>query len=95
MGVIDRLYHTIKYRCFTNIYNEKTFDNFQRDRDARPSNLMEIKALIGLLYISRIHKSSHVKLRNIWATDGTGLDISALYIVREFYSYYAVYDFIM
>lgn len=77
------------------MYNENTFDNFQRDRDAIPTNLMEIKALIGLLFISRIHKSSHVKLRNIWANDGTGLDISVLCLVREFYSYYDVYDFIM
>lgn len=59
----------------TNIYIETISDNFQRERDARPTNLIEIKALIGLLYLCGIHKSSHVNVRDIWATDGTGLDI--------------------
>ena len=59
----------------TNIYIDKIVDNFQRERDAKRTNVIEIKAFIGLLYLCGVHKSSHVNVRDIWATDGTGLEI--------------------
>lgn len=59
----------------TNIYMEKIANNFQRERDAKKTDLIEMKALVGLLYLCGVHKSSHVNVKDIWATDGTGLEI--------------------
>ena len=59
----------------TNIYISSIATNFQRERDARSTNIPEIKAFIGLLYFAGFHKSSHVNVRELWLTDGTGLDI--------------------
>lgn len=39
---------------------------------------VEIKALLGLLYLSGIFKSAHEDAENLWATDGTGRDIFRL-----------------
>lgn len=59
----------------TNIYIEKICGNFKRQRDTKPLEKEEFCAFVGLLYIAGLHKSSHVNVRDIWATDGTGLDI--------------------
>lgn len=50
----------------------------QKYRDlkhARLADIDELNALFGLLYLAGLHKSSHVNVRDIWATDGTGLEI--------------------
>nr|CAH7763849.1 unnamed protein product [Callosobruchus chinensis] len=39
------------------------------------TDLIEIKAFIGLLYMQGVFKSSHEDLRSLWATDGTGREI--------------------
>ncbi|XP_054709139.1 piggyBac transposable element-derived protein 4-like [Uloborus diversus] len=59
----------------TNKFIETIAHNFDRDRDAKETSIIEIKALIGLLYFGGLHKSSHVNVKDLWATDGTGLDI--------------------
>lgn len=59
----------------TNIYIDTISGNFQRERDANKTELSEIKAFIGLLYLCGIHKSSHVHVRDLWRTDGMGLEI--------------------
>ncbi|KFM59493.1 PiggyBac transposable element-derived protein 4, partial [Stegodyphus mimosarum] len=65
----------LKVVSYTNIYIASISDNFQRERDARYTNLIEIRAFVGLLYFGGVHKSSHVNVRDLWATDGTGLEI--------------------
>lgn len=37
---------------YTNIYIGKVRANFERDRDARPMDVCEIKAPIGMLYLA-------------------------------------------
>ncbi|VEN43902.1 unnamed protein product [Callosobruchus maculatus] len=59
----------------TNIYIEAISPNYQRSRDARPTNLPEIKALFGLLYLAGIHKSSRLNTEELWSRDGTGIDL--------------------
>ncbi|XP_055936820.1 piggyBac transposable element-derived protein 4-like [Argiope bruennichi] len=59
----------------TNTYVESISGNFKRERDAKPLVKEEFCAFVGLLYIAGLHKSSHVNVRDLWATDGTGLDI--------------------
>lgn len=59
----------------TNIYIDSIREQFARERDSKATNESEIKALIGLLYIGGVHKASHVNVKDLWATDGTGMDI--------------------
>ncbi|XP_054706863.1 uncharacterized protein LOC129216672 [Uloborus diversus] len=59
----------------TNIFIEKCAPNFSRDRDARKTDALEIRALLGLLYMCGLHKTSRLNVRDLWATDGTGVSI--------------------
>ncbi|KAK9719494.1 Transposase IS4 [Popillia japonica] len=83
----------------TNIYIHTQMDRFSRERDARETNISEIKALIGLLYhagtlksaklntqgeikalIGLLYhagtlKSAKLNTQDLWAKDGSGIDI--------------------
>jgi hypothetical protein len=59
---------------YTNIYLDRIRPKFDRSRDARPTSLTEIKALIGLLYLAGVYQSSHVNIKDLWAMDGTGIE---------------------
>ncbi|KAJ8966907.1 hypothetical protein NQ314_003241 [Rhamnusium bicolor] len=54
---------------YTNICIEKIRINFARDRDALCTNKLEIKAILCLLYLAGVAKSSHVNICDLWATD--------------------------
>ena len=69
----DELLQTIVE--YTNIYIGIIKDNFQRDRDAKTTNLEEIKALFGLLYYAGVLKSSHLHTDELWSDNGTGIQI--------------------
>lgn len=60
---------------YTNLKIQSQKQNYQRDRDTAETNMIEIRALIGLLYLIGLYKSSHVHVDDIFSTDGTGLDI--------------------
>ncbi|XP_054713571.1 piggyBac transposable element-derived protein 4-like [Uloborus diversus] len=59
----------------TNIFIHDVSKNYSRLRDAKCTDSVEIKALFGLLYLAGLHKSSHLNVRDLWATDGTGIEI--------------------
>lgn len=58
-----------------NTYIEAISEKYQRSRDAKPTNLPEIKALFGLLYLAGIHKSNRLNTEELWNRDGTGVDL--------------------
>lgn len=58
----------------TNIYILKVRTNYTRERDAKCTDVREIKAVIGLLYLAGVLRSSHVRLSDLWAKDGTGVE---------------------
>lgn len=60
---------------YTNLYINDIKDNFSRERDAKPTTLEELNALLGLLYYAGVLKSSHLHTEELWATDGTGVQI--------------------
>lgn len=39
------------------------------------TTLSELKALIGLMYLAGVTKSNRQNLKDLWRTDGTGVDI--------------------
>lgn len=45
-----------------------------RIRDAKDTNIIEMKAVIGLLYLSGSLRSSHQNLCDLWRTNGLGVN---------------------
>lgn len=68
---VDMLQHIVD--C-TNIKIASLQTKYERQRDCEDTNIIEIKALIGIMYLIGIHKSSHTLIDDIWMADGTGLD---------------------
>ncbi|KAB0805400.1 hypothetical protein PPYR_02396 [Photinus pyralis] len=58
-------------------------DHFSRSRDAKPTDLVEIKALLGLLYLAGCLKSSRLSVEELWTTDGTGVERFWLTMSKE------------
>lgn len=58
----------------TNIKINSIAQNFSRERDVRTTNLIEIKALIGILYLAGVRKANHMNLGDLWRTDGSGVE---------------------
>lgn len=40
--------------------------NYQRKRDAKDTDILEIQAVIGLLYLSVVFKSNKLNIEDIW-----------------------------
>lgn len=68
---IEMLQHIVT--C-TNIKITSMQINYERERDCGITNVIELRALFGVMYIIGLHKSSHTCIDDIWITDGTGLD---------------------
>ncbi|CAG4941496.1 unnamed protein product [Parnassius apollo] len=64
-----------KVVLYTNQKIQSQKFNYQRDRDSSETDMIEIRALIGLLYLIGLYKSSHVRISDVFNPDGTGLDI--------------------
>lgn len=60
----------------TNIFINSVKNNYTHDPNlARPTSSVEIKAYLGLLYLSGVLHGGHMNLGDFWATDGTGTEI--------------------
>ncbi|KAF2881095.1 hypothetical protein ILUMI_25077 [Ignelater luminosus] len=62
----------------TNLYSENVQKKFQRERDANPTNVVEVKAFLGLLVMAGVLKASHLNFLDLWAHDGSGVDMFRL-----------------
>ncbi|XP_050509192.1 uncharacterized protein LOC126886348 [Diabrotica virgifera virgifera] len=67
----------------TNIKIETVTNDYTRQRDAKPTDIAEIKALIGLLYLAGIRKANHMNLEDLWRTDGTGIETFRLVMSKS------------
>lgn len=68
----------------TNAYIEKVKNNFTRERDARPTDETEIKALIGILYFIGTRRSSRMSTSKMWDNSkGSGIEICYLAISEQ------------
>ncbi len=68
---------------FTNIKIGLLRCLFQRDRDAKETNAVEICALFGLLYMASMMHASHMNIQNFYRTDGTGLEFFHLVMPKK------------
>lgn len=60
---------------YTNINIRETSSSWKNSANYNETSEIEIKALLGLLYLAGVFKSSHRLLSELWNTDGTGIDI--------------------
>lgn len=51
---------------YTNIYINKIRPNFRRERDARPTDMREIRSLIGVLYLAGVTKAARRNVFELW-----------------------------
>ena len=58
----------------TNEYFSNAREKFARERDARSTNVKEIKAYLGVLILIGIQKSNHTNFLDIWSDDKFGSD---------------------
>lgn len=58
----------------TNQYIESIKSLFQRDRDAKPIDIIELKAFIGLLYLAGVHRGNRQSLEDLWGSEGDGIE---------------------
>ena len=59
----------------TNRYISTIRRNFSRERDARDTDRIEIKAVIGLLYLAGLLRSNRQILEELWSTEGMGVEM--------------------
>lgn len=59
----------------TNIYIESLQDRYAKKSDVRPTSLLEIRALLGLLYLAGIYRAGRTSIFEFWSTDGTGIQM--------------------
>lgn len=59
----------------TNIMIAKKAVGYKDKEYCGNTNITEIKALFGILYLAGVYKNSHRNLKDLWRTNGTGVDI--------------------
>ncbi len=67
-----------------NIYIQSIRHKYSRPRDACDTNLVELKACLGLLFLGGVMKVSHTCLEDLWDPDGTGLEYFRLTGINRF-----------
>lgn len=59
----------------TNKKIESVTENYKRDRSARSTDLIEIKALLGLIYLAGCLKSNRLNVDELWERNGSGIEL--------------------
>ena len=59
----------------TNMCITAVQSNYDRERDAKITTKTELMAFLGLLVLSGVKRAGHVSFLELWATDGSGIEI--------------------
>jgi len=62
----------------TNKYVDSISNRYSRERDAKQIDKTELKAFLGLLYLAGLYRSNRLNLTDLWATDGSGIELFRL-----------------
>jgi hypothetical protein len=60
---------------YTNIHFENVQSKYQTERHAKNVTKTELVAFLGLLFLSGVKRARHTNFREIWATDGSGIEM--------------------
>ncbi|KAK9754356.1 KH domain [Popillia japonica] len=67
----------------TNKYIAANFERYGRDRDCKVTDKAEIEALLGLLYLAGLLKSSRLNVDELWDRRGTGVEMFWLTMSKQ------------
>lgn len=67
---------------YTNQHIQKTSYNYSRERNTKPTDAVEIQALVSLLYLAGVLKSGRLNVSELWNNNGTGVEIFRLTMSR-------------
>ena len=56
----------------TNQYINCVKDNYARNCDGKCTDVIEIKAFVGLLYLVGVYRANRQSLEELWETEGDG-----------------------
>ena len=59
---------------YTNIYIDSVKDRFVRQRDIKSTDIIEVKAFIGLLYLAGVYRANRMSLEDLWGKEGDGIE---------------------
>ncbi|KAJ3646387.1 hypothetical protein Zmor_005897 [Zophobas morio] len=68
---------------YTNQHINSVKDKFARERSARETDLVEIKAVLGLLYLAGVLKSNRLNVDELWERDGSGIELFWLTMSKQ------------
>jgi len=60
---------------YTNIHIANVQSKYQTERHAKNVTKTELMAFLGLLFLSGVKRARHTNFRDLWATDGSGIEI--------------------
>jgi hypothetical protein len=63
---------------YTNQYIESIRSNYERERNALPTDVAEMRAFIGLLYLAGMHTAGRKSLQDLWDCNVFGIEIFQL-----------------
>lgn len=58
----------------TNLQIEEVLRTYSRKRRGKPTNIVGIKAVFGILYLAGHLKSSRLNTNELWTRDGCGVE---------------------
>ncbi|UYV76791.1 hypothetical protein LAZ67_14002026 [Cordylochernes scorpioides] len=67
----------------TNAYISNIKEHFSGERDAKLTTVTEILALFGLLIMSGVKRAAHLTYKELWAVDGSGVEIVRAIMSQE------------
>lgn len=59
---------------YTNQYMDILRSNFSRERDIKSTDVIEIRAFIGLLYLAGAYRGNRQSLEELWGSEGDGIE---------------------
>lgn len=59
---------------YTNQYIDIIRDNFSRERDIKPTDVIELRAFMGLLYLAGAYRGNRQSLEELWGKEGDGVE---------------------
>lgn len=77
----DRILYIIV--CSTNKEIESKRGEFARERDCELTDILEIKAFFGLLYLMGYFRGSKLNTEDLWNSDGTGIELFGVTMSRN------------
>ncbi|XP_056633270.1 uncharacterized protein LOC130442896 [Diorhabda sublineata] len=86
----DSMIIEIITNCTNNVIRQKA-TAYKEKYNCGETNIIEMKALFGILYLAGVYRSGHRQLRDLWRTNGTRIDIFRTVMAFNRFSFLLLY----